>query len=139
MSTNEKSYKIIETIENGNYLLSAIPQKWESNGKLMWPPTALLSKALKNPSKVGTSAQGWTEYNCIVKRSSIPTYEQAIQELRAMSDKSDTSEIETQFTPRSATKRTAAARKILSTISNADNERFDFNNVRVLLSFLISM
>lgn len=127
-------YKIVETKEDCQTLLSPVPWIWENEGKLMWPPKDKQEKALKNPLlPPGTLKDGWSEFNCVVKRSFIPTYSEALQEIRQMSDKSDTSDNETLFTVPTTSltskRRSAGARKIVSLATNADAERSNFNQV----------
>lgn len=123
-------YKVVQTQEGGYCLLSPVPQHWEKDGYLFWPPSAIREKALKQPwAPHGTIAEGWTTYACKVKRNFIPTYSQALSEIKAMSDASDTAseaEASQQFAipQNKGTARTAAARKF---VHNADQQRSDFS------------
>lgn len=126
MSSQPASYKIVETIENGERNIAAVPAVWEHSGKLMWPPDNIFQKVMKNVSAPpGNTDDGWKEFDCIVKRRDIISYSEARKQLKAMSDESDTS---TSDFP-SLTKqriRSAAARKIVLT---ADSSRLDYNEL----------
>ncbi|XP_055847893.1 uncharacterized protein LOC129913310 [Episyrphus balteatus] len=129
MEQKPSFFKIVATKENGKYLLSAVPRSWEENGSLMWPPRKLKDKAIKNLwDPPGTAAEGWTQHKCQVKRSYIPTYGEALKEIRAMSDMSDTTDCEGSSSCRSFLPiKTAHVRKPGPKSKNPDDERFNFN------------
>ncbi|KAF5303398.1 hypothetical protein FQR65_LT08240 [Abscondita terminalis] len=118
----EGSFKIVQTIENGSLLLSVVPSTWENGGKLMYPPRKIFSRKLfQNCTQPpGTLAEGWTQFECIVKRANIPTYEQARKEQEEMSSNSDTSSNEI-MQPRQRLKKTIK--------SNADLQRTNYNDL----------
>lgn len=127
----------MQSIENGVPVLSVVAASWENAGKLMWPNDSKIKKALmKNPmQKPGTVEDGWTMYDCVLKRSFIPTYTQARSELLTMSDQSDTDGgiITMPLTMNNNNapikRRSAAARKIVKTFNNADTDRNNYNQV----------
>lgn len=137
MENASNYYKIVQTIENGMPALSVVAASWENAGKLMWPNESKIQKALmKNAMiKPGTVEDGWTLFDCQLKRSFITTYTEARKLLLEMSDQSDT-DLETINIPLSIDnnalvnkRRTAAARKIVKTITNADADRNNYNQV----------
>lgn len=84
-------YKIVQTTENGKVNLAAVPYLWEKDGKLMWPPKPKQTfKNLQSMTPSGIVNEGWSELNCVVKRTYIPTYEAAEEEMKVMFDLSHT-------------------------------------------------
>lgn len=139
MTNDEPQYYIVvETIEDGEQRLAAVPRAWEKNGKLMWPPKSKQCKALKTPTLLpGTAADGWQEFDCEVKRKYIPTYAAALNEMRQMSDLSDTaSDADDAFfrtmvkAQPNRNKDRPPARKVGLSVLNADCDRSNFNSVR---------
>lgn len=133
-------YKIVETIEHDEALLSIAPAMWENDGKLMWPPSGKVpTKKLKKTPLIppGTAEDGWTELDCTVERSYIPTYIQAQNVMREMSDKSGTSDADVINAKPMAVRRTAGARKIVPPIKNADSDRKNYNEVRVHIALFV--
>lgn len=132
-------FKVVQTIEHGEPRLAAVPRSWETNGKLMWPPKSKQNKAMKNPTlQPGTAADGWQEFDCTVKRTYIPSYGAAVNEVKQMSENSDTaSDVDNVGFPAMMiqsinrnNKDRPAARKN-SPSFNADSTRSNFNTVRV--------
>ncbi|XP_041983125.1 uncharacterized protein LOC121736130 [Aricia agestis] len=80
-------FKIVETTENGNSLLTTVPANWEHRGTLYWPRKneAILIKAEDSTPEIN-----WKSMPCIVKRNNIPNYESSEQQIALMSDMSDT-------------------------------------------------
>lgn len=110
----DKTFKIVQTTENGVLSLTAVPASWEKNGTLYWPPKKFEKAALKNAMM--PEAEGWTEYECVLKREKIPTYRNALEKLCAMCDNSDTD------TPNDRPKRQQK-----SATNNGDRSRVDRN------------
>lgn len=134
MATLPIYYKVVETIENGEKRIAAVPGLWETNGKLMWPPKSKQKKALKNPLlQPGTQEDGWVQFDCTVVRNYIPTYANAVQELKAMSDHSDTSDAELIsfpcMLPPQQSKHNLKRKNAGSVIINGDADRINFNSV----------
>lgn len=77
------SFKIVETIEKGKYVLTAVPTSWENQGNLRWPKIKS-EKLRRDPFSIPEDT--WRSMNCIVKRKNIMSFEEAETELRAMSD-----------------------------------------------------
>lgn len=82
-------YKILKTLEKGKYMHWIAPSQWEHNNVVKWPK--------KNASKLVTSAYSlpqpdWRDIKCQVKRSNIPTSEEAERELDCLLDMTDTDE-----------------------------------------------
>lgn len=81
-------YKIVQTIENGKICLSVIPNNWEKEGTLSWPPRSEASSMLDENSVPG---KNWSSFPCIVKRT-CNTYKAARLELKTMENETDTEE-----------------------------------------------
>lgn len=79
-------FKIVQTIERGRPLLTAVPHEWENNGILFWPKKHEKLRRIEN-SKPETN---WNSINCILKRSNLPSLAQAEFEIDNMSNASDT-------------------------------------------------
>lgn len=109
------SYKIVQTIENGQTYLSTVPSTWESNGNLKWPPKKFFAKALRNYLPPESD---WTEFQCTLKQKDLSS-DQATEMMKAMSRKSDTDE-----TPVNVF---ASQRDRKSVCNNADSVRIDHN------------
>lgn len=133
-------YKVVQTMEDGHPRLAAVPRSWETGGKLMWPPKSKQVKALKNPLLLpGTEDDGWQQYDCVVKRNFIPTYAEAINEIKIMSDHSDTSDMDGNqlfvfSTPSQVNPNSRKRRKTTRVVTNADDDRFNFNPAAVCVS-----
>lgn len=141
MECGTNFYKVVETIEKGIPVLSIVSSLWENNGKLWWPASDKASeKALqRNPSiPRGTVEGGWTEHDCVLKRSFIPTYALARKEMCLMSDESETTDAEAmnilKQTPMMTTQRSAGARKIMKPPNNnPDASRKNHNQVYIAI------
>lgn len=83
------TFKIVQTLERGKLVLSAVPEKWEQNGILYWPRRKV-EDLLKNPFSCPEAS--WTSIQCVVKRSGISSLESAEREVTQMSSMSDTEE-----------------------------------------------
>lgn len=106
----------MQTIENGELLLSPVPHHWESNGILLWPPD--VKQALRNPWL--PPGNDWVEYPCVVKRNMISTYFEASKIIKDMSEESETSD--TVDIQKGRTRKRTLKGKML-------DERNDYNNV----------
>lgn len=122
-------FKIIQTIENNQAKLTIIPSEWEKNGILYWPR--------KNSEKLHKNAnsipeKNWMTMKCKVKRSFIPRYEDAQEELGNMLLKSDTEKEQTTNELYESSKKTRKVRTILPV---ADNYFPDYNNVAQQITY----
>ncbi|RVE41713.1 hypothetical protein evm_013644 [Chilo suppressalis] len=79
-------YKIVQTIEKGRPVLTAVPDGWEISGTLFWPKKHEKLRRIEH-SKPETN---WRPINCILKRSNLSSFSQAEQEIDSMSNASDT-------------------------------------------------
>ncbi|KAL4702371.1 hypothetical protein ACJJTC_018283 [Scirpophaga incertulas] len=79
-------YKIVQTIEKGRPVLTAVPDGWEINGTLFWPKKHEKLRRIEY-SKPETN---WRPINCILKRSNLSSFSQAEHEINSMSNASDT-------------------------------------------------
>ncbi|CAG9789624.1 unnamed protein product [Diatraea saccharalis] len=70
---NAKTYKVVETIANGEKVLTSVPGSWERDGKLKWPRKNKAEK-FRNHDKPDDD---WDTTNCIVKRRRLATYKDA--------------------------------------------------------------
>ncbi|CAK1579158.1 unnamed protein product [Parnassius mnemosyne] len=77
------NFKIVATVENGERKLIIVPCLWETNGELRCPKErADIIRLVKD--KNSRPLPDWRITECVVKLSSIPSYEQAEKELRNM-------------------------------------------------------
>lgn len=83
-------YKIVQTIENGKALLTAVPSQWEKEGVLQWPKKKF-EKLRKNEESLPN--EKWIMMNCIVKRTNL-TLQEAEDEINDMCKNSDTESCE---------------------------------------------
>ncbi|CAH0696731.1 unnamed protein product [Spodoptera exigua] len=81
-------YKVVQTIENGKICLSVVPNNWEKEGTLSWPPRSEASSMLDENSVPG---KNWSTFPCIVKRI-CNTYKAAGLAVKAMENVTDTDE-----------------------------------------------
>ncbi|RVE41708.1 hypothetical protein evm_013639 [Chilo suppressalis] len=96
-------FKIVQTIEKGEIVLTCVPHQWESSGVLYWPRKQKQSLTRKLQKDEGSQPDDtWAQINCAVKRRNIKTYQDAINEIDIMSNKSET---ETEIEDVSAKKR----------------------------------
>lgn len=79
-------FKIVQTIERGRSVLTAVPYEWESNGILCWPKKYEKLRRIEDSK----SEPNWKKINCIVKRSNLHSFREAELEIDAMSSYSDT-------------------------------------------------
>lgn len=112
----DRTYKIVQTNDNGKVTLSAVPTHWEYDGKLFWPPSAMLKLAYQTLAMPDEN-DGWTVMDCVLKRQNIPTYKGALKEMSVMCNNSDTDETST--TTSKSNRRHAQ--------NNADKTRVDHN------------
>ncbi|CAH0407519.1 unnamed protein product [Chilo suppressalis] len=80
-------FKVIQTIENGQLKLTAVPDQWEHNNILFWPKKAAekLRRQENSPPSIS-----WDTMPCHVKRTNLRTFQEAVDEIDAMSDRSET-------------------------------------------------
>uniref|UniRef100_A0A1B0DGN7 DUF4806 domain-containing protein n=1 Tax=Phlebotomus papatasi TaxID=29031 RepID=A0A1B0DGN7_PHLPP len=74
-------FKVIKTIEDGEELISAIPDGWEQKGILWWPagPSATGKKLEKLRSNEHTVPDNsWNKMPCVLKKGNISTYREAL-------------------------------------------------------------
>lgn len=86
------TFKVVETLENGKKLLSAVPSAWEKDGHLYWPPIKRVSLLQKLLSDVNSRpAAGWSRRACKLKRQGILTFAEAEDEVDRMEEYAGTS------------------------------------------------
>ncbi|KAF9815707.1 hypothetical protein SFRURICE_009224 [Spodoptera frugiperda] len=84
-------FKIVQTIEKGNIVLTCVPHQWENSGVLYWPRKQSQSHTSKLQKDEGSQPDNtWKQINCAVKRRNIKTYQDALKEINIMSNNSDT-------------------------------------------------
>lgn len=87
-------FKVVQTIENGKTVLSAIPSQWEENNLLYWPNNRsklriLLQEEFSIPDK-----DKWEKLPCTIKRNNLKSIVDAEHEIDVMELISDTEEEE---------------------------------------------
>lgn len=83
----DKSYKIVQTTENGGMFLAAVPSSWESGRLLSWPPKKIESMAFRNNMQPDST---WKSFQCTLKRQNMSSQQAATEEIQKMSRNSDT-------------------------------------------------
>lgn len=68
-------------------ILTTVPDQWVHNKLLFWPKSS--ANKLRRQEKSSPEAS-WEIMTCDVKRKNLKTFEEAQDEINAMSDKSDT-------------------------------------------------
>lgn len=70
-------FVIVKTVENGKVYVTAVPSSWVQNGTLFWPNVGV-NEAIKMRSNQNiVPSEGWGCIPCEVKKTNIPTFEQA--------------------------------------------------------------
>lgn len=85
-------FKIIQTKERGNILLSVVPDCWELDGIVKWPQSGKIKiSTFIAMQRDENSLPGidWVDVKCRLKRQ-CATYEEAVKQSKEMSDQSDT-------------------------------------------------
>lgn len=83
------SFKIVQTIEDGQNCLSIVPGLWEDNGILYWPKSKALLFRMQKQAYSLPNKQKWDKLICIKKRD-CATYQDAEKELLIMEGMDDT-------------------------------------------------
>ncbi|KAB0801507.1 hypothetical protein PPYR_05861 [Photinus pyralis] len=88
-------FKIVQTIEDNLKVLTAVPQSWEKNGILFWPPgpgkkAYTLRKDASNLPNLNT----WTKTKCQIKRDNILTLKEALHQEKILAEFEDTEDEE---------------------------------------------
>lgn len=83
-------FKIVQTKDKDFTELSIVPSDWEAKGKLFWP-----QKNVKNRSRLikddrSKPSPEWDIVSCVVKRTNILTYKEAVDEIKIMEGHTDT-------------------------------------------------
>lgn len=87
-------WSVVQTVEAGRPVLSAVPNTWVVNNFLWWPnvKAAALKALLRNQfSKPDPNKSSWSRMECAVKRNYVETYEAANSLANEMSGVSSTS------------------------------------------------
>lgn len=80
---------IVETIEEGKVNLCVVPESWEKNGTLFWPPGRKGITLRKDDSSF-PDFENWSKQKCCVKRKNFTTFQDAVQAERYLSQFDDT-------------------------------------------------
>lgn len=83
------TFKIVQTIEDGQICLSIVPSSWESAGILYWPNNKALARKLQKQSDSVPDKTKWDKMMCIKKRE-FSTHKEAEVELEKMEAVDDT-------------------------------------------------
>lgn len=133
-------FKIVQTVETNGKTLCVVSSAWEHLGKSKWPlidtknkaaSVNLLRKILNDANSV--PGQGWSEIECSLKRSHIPTKKAAEGIIKSMMANSDTSSNESDLVkmgpPPSQPSALNRPKRQITIVSqkNADSDRNDFS------------
>ncbi|KAL9704897.1 hypothetical protein quinque_008415 [Culex quinquefasciatus] len=80
-------FKIVQTVEEEEICLTAVPSSWEKDGILFWPKKNIISRLVRDANS--TPGIEWTKMACVVKRTAA-TYAEAESELAYMESQPDT-------------------------------------------------
>lgn len=80
-------FKIVQTVEEEEICLTAVPSSWEKDGILFWPKKNIVSRLVRDANS--TPGIEWTKMACVVKRTA-ETYAEAESELACMETQPDT-------------------------------------------------
>nr|XP_023012616.1 uncharacterized protein LOC111502702 [Leptinotarsa decemlineata] len=75
------TFKIVQTVEEGQKQLTIVPSSWIHNNQLSWPITGA-DELIRNPYSMPEAS--WFTIACQLKRSHLMTYEIAEEELKRM-------------------------------------------------------
>ncbi|XP_031356460.1 uncharacterized protein LOC116180552 [Photinus pyralis] len=111
-------FKIVQTTEDDEEVLTVVPDRWEENGYLYWPPGRSGYRLRKNENAIPD--QTWSKSKCIVKRHNISSFKEALMQEKSMSKFDDTAD-EENYKCRQQEDRLHPQRKFQQT------ESYDFN------------
>lgn len=80
-------FKVVQTVEDGEIFISAVPSSWEKDSVLCWPNGTTCEKKRSNPKCAPTDT--WRKIPCVVKKTGILTFKEALNletQLLAFSD-----------------------------------------------------
>lgn len=69
---------IVETIEDDEVNLCVVPESWEKNGILFWPP-GRKDLNLRKDDSILPDCNNWSKQKCTVKRKNFTTFQAAIK------------------------------------------------------------
>lgn len=85
-------FKIVQTREKGNILLSIVPDQWEFDRTLRWPQSGKLKPSVFNAlirDETSVPGDDWLKVKCRLKRQ-CATYDEAVFNVKPMYNRSDT-------------------------------------------------
>jgi len=88
-----KMFIIVETIEDGEVNLCVVPESWEKNGILFWPP-GRKGLNLRKDDSILPDFNNWSKQKCTVKRKNFTTFQAAIRAEKYLSQFNDTEDEE---------------------------------------------
>jgi len=84
---------IVETIEDHEKNLCVVPESWEKNGVLFWPP-GRKGLNLRKDDSIVPDYNNWSKQKCTVKRKNFSTFQAANKAEKFLSQFSDTEDEE---------------------------------------------
>ncbi|XP_045473413.1 uncharacterized protein LOC123679900 [Harmonia axyridis] len=121
-------FKIVETVENNRKVLTIVPTNWETNRTLSIP-RRFASKLQRESDSV--PEPNWITLPCKVKRSFLPSFEMAEEELDRMVDADETDRDDRVMIPAPTPckrPRVSLPKKICSTINDTANFNYLANS-----------
>lgn len=82
-------YIIVETIEDNDINLCVVPESWEKNGTLFWPP-GRKGLTLRKDDNILPDYNTWSKQKCTVKRKNFTTFHAAVKAEKYLSQFDDT-------------------------------------------------
>lgn len=85
-------FKIVQTKEKGNILLSIVPDQWEFDRTLRWLQSGKLKPSVFNAlirDENSVPDDDWLKVKCCLKRQ-CATYDEAVVDVKQMYNRSDT-------------------------------------------------
>lgn len=86
-------FKIVQTIEDDCMVLTTVPESWEKDGILYWPPGRRAYTLRKNPNNF-PDVETWSKSRCTVKKNKIPTLKNALEDEKELSKYANTEDEE---------------------------------------------
>lgn len=131
------SYKIVQFNKKpGRIELMAVPSGWVVGTNKLYLPDKNVNLLSKEPRSLPNIK--WRQFNCTLKRANLPCLSDVLAELNNMERISDTADEETAvYQP--TQKQILKTRISSNVVSNADDGRYDFNNMVSITHYYLSV
>lgn len=86
-------FKIVEIVEDNKIQLCVVPESWEKDGILYWPP-GRKGMSLRKDANNLPNYHRWSKQDCSVRKHSIKSFKEANELERYLAQFSDTEDEE---------------------------------------------